>query len=109
MTSRAPSGPRAHATAQRAPRLVVETFEVGAHRFVLFDVALPGRVPACFTAAERTILDHLRAGLCSSEIARTRRTSPHTVANQLAAMYRKAGVTSRHELIAALTDDSGRA
>jgi DNA-binding CsgD family transcriptional regulator len=92
-------------TAQPAPRLVVETFEVGAHRFVLFDVALSRRVPACFTAAERAILDYVRAGLSSSEIARARGTSPRTVANQLASMYRKTGVTSRHELIAALTDD----
>lgn len=93
---------RAPARPQRRPG--TETFKVGGHEFALFDLPLPRGAPAHFTGAERAVLRHLRAGLSSSEIARARGTSPRTVANQLASMYRKMGVTSRHELIVSLAD-----
>jgi DNA-binding CsgD family transcriptional regulator len=40
----------------------------------------------------------------NAEIAEARKTSQRTVANQLAAMYRKCGVSTREELIVALLE-----
>jgi DNA-binding CsgD family transcriptional regulator len=49
---------------------------------------------------ERTIADYAARGLRNAEIAAALGTSPHTVHNQLAAIYRKLEVTGRVELTA---------
>jgi len=82
--------------------ICAETFQLGSAEFVLFEMPLEFVPPAAFTPAEREVLNHVRAGLSSAEIARARGTSARTVANQLASMYRKMGVNSRQELIATL-------
>jgi len=51
------------------------------------------------TAAERAIVPMLLASESYDEIARRRRTSRRTVANQVASIYRKLEVTSRLELV----------
>ena len=83
-----------------------ERFHVGRHEFIVFDVPLETGDTGRLTPAERAIVELLRTGASSSQIARARGTSPRTVANQLASMYRKMGVASRQELLARLRDGS---
>ncbi len=52
------------------------------------------------TRAERAVVGRVIAGDSNVEIARRRGTSPRTVANQLATIFRKLGTRSRWELIA---------
>src|SRR5436190_13058546 len=67
------------------------------HAVLSFD--LPDEdIPASMTGAERAVLTLLLGGRSNADIARTRRTSPRTVANQIAAIYKKLGVSSRREL-----------
>jgi DNA-binding CsgD family transcriptional regulator len=47
------------------------------------------------TASERAVAKLAREGLSNAEIGQLRGTSPRTVANQLARIYRKLGVGSR--------------
>lgn len=54
------------------------------------------------TDAELAIAPLVAQGCTNEEIARVRGTAPRTVANQLAALYRKLGVTSRVEMVRAL-------
>jgi DNA-binding NarL/FixJ family response regulator len=63
---------------------------------------------ASLTEAERQILSSLLQGEPNVVIARSRGTSPSTIANQVAAIYRKLGVRSRRELRARLAP-AGRA
>lgn len=53
---------------------------------------------APLTQSEREICMLVLAGLSNSEIGRRRGTSPHTIANQVAALYRKLGIGSRRAL-----------
>lgn len=50
------------------------------------------------TLAERQVVVHVLSGRSNAAIARARKTSSRTVANQLANIYRKLGVSSRWEL-----------
>src|SRR5262249_52234069 len=50
------------------------------------------------TVAERSVLDLALGGLSNKDIARERCSSPRTVANQLAVVYRKLSVGSRRQL-----------
>jgi DNA-binding NarL/FixJ family response regulator len=54
------------------------------------------------TSAERQVVSGVLNGRTNAAIAMARRTSSRTVANQLAAIYRKLGVSSRWELTAQL-------
>jgi DNA-binding NarL/FixJ family response regulator len=66
---------------------------------------LPG-----MTFAEREVLHAVLLGHDHQQIAIQRRTSPRTVANQLASLFRKFGVSSKAELAArALAADAARA
>jgi DNA-binding CsgD family transcriptional regulator len=74
-------------------------------RFVF--LSEPNEVPtssrrAGLTAAEEAVAQLAVFGLSNAEIAEARGASLSTVANQLASVYRKLGVGSRIELIAAL-------
>ncbi len=53
--------------------------------------------------AKREVLELVRAGRRNSEIARALGRSPHTVRNQLAALFRTFNVKSRAELVAVLS------
>jgi DNA-binding CsgD family transcriptional regulator len=55
---------------------------------------------SALTPAERAVVGRVIAGDSNVEIARLRATSPRTVANQLAAIFRKLGASSRWELMA---------
>ena len=50
--------------------------------------------------SEREIVDLVLEGCSNAEIAGRRRTSVHTVANQLKAVFRKFGCSGRGELMA---------
>jgi DNA-binding CsgD family transcriptional regulator len=54
------------------------------------------------SAAEQEVARLLVDGLSNRDIAARRGTSSRTVANQVASMLRKLGVTSRNELVARL-------
>ena len=58
-----------------------------------------GAGPA-LTAREREILRGVIRGQTNSQIASSLGTSPHTVKNQLSALYRKANVSNRIGLVA---------
>ena len=62
--------------------------------------------PATFTTAERAVARLVASGKSNAEIASERATSERTVANQLASMYRKCGVSTREELVVALLKGS---
>lgn len=81
----------------------VEVFEldVGGEPFVV--LSLPTGAPETFddlSAAERYVASDAAVGLSNAAIARKRGRSPRTIANQLASIYRKLGVSSRAELAA---------
>jgi len=78
--------------------------EVGGERLVVISMpatAVDEQVE--LTASERRIAADILAGLSNREISSQRGTSIRTVANQIASLYRKLGVTSRSELVALLT------
>jgi DNA-binding CsgD family transcriptional regulator len=60
------------------------------------NVEMPG--VSSLTAAEREVAELAARGLSGVAIARKRGCSPRTVANHMAAVYRKLGVGSRREL-----------
>lgn len=57
-------------------------------------------VESTLTRAEAEVARLAAGGHSNAVIARTRKVSARTVANQLASVYRKLGVTSRTELAA---------
>jgi DNA-binding NarL/FixJ family response regulator len=66
----------------------------------LFGVCTDGPPAAKLTPAERDVLEGLTCGLSNREIADRRRSSLRTVANQVAALLKKHGASSRLELSA---------
>jgi DNA-binding NarL/FixJ family response regulator len=70
------------------------------------DLAMARLTPASAAAglsdAERAVVTGILGGKRIAAIARERGTSPRTVANQLASIYKKLGVSSRREAIALL-------
>jgi DNA-binding NarL/FixJ family response regulator len=60
------------------------------------------RLPPTLSNAERTVVLDLIDGVSREAIAHARGTSPRTVANQMASIFRKLGVGSRVELLVAL-------
>jgi len=81
-------------------RVKVSSFQLGGLDFVVLSAPLTPPEKATLTKAEREVMELVVAGLSNSEIAERRRTSVHTVSNQLAAVFRKLGVGSRVELAA---------
>jgi DNA-binding CsgD family transcriptional regulator len=67
-------------------------------RYVLLSFAREGADD--LTAAEREVTLAALSGLSNAGIAKQRGSSPRTVANQLALVFRKLGVHSRAELAA---------
>jgi len=88
------ASPRGRAALVRALRLSFLEDE-----FVLFEFAAPPlarRLPP----VEARVLELVLDGRSNTEIARARRRSPHTVANEVARLFRRFGVGSRLELFA---------
>ncbi|HLK39580.1 MAG TPA: helix-turn-helix transcriptional regulator [Polyangiaceae bacterium] len=84
-----------------APSVV--TFRLGEAQFAVLSVPLhDSRALAGLTEAERQVATLAAAGLSNASIARCRRTSSRTVANQMASILRKLGVGSRYGLAARL-------
>jgi DNA-binding NarL/FixJ family response regulator len=82
--------------------LYATRFEVDGDEYAILSIPLPSTLPLGdnLTAAEREVLELLLRGSSNAQIAAVRATSARTVANQLAAIYRKLGVTSRAEVAA---------
>ena len=78
------------------PNLVAERID---DELVVFswDVAEPP--PAQLTSAERAVLARVVRGDTNQAIARARKTSVRTIANQDASLLRKTGAASRFDLI----------
>jgi DNA-binding NarL/FixJ family response regulator len=62
----------------------------------------PPPLPAELSPAEREVMLLVLDGVSNAEIARRRGRSARTIANQIAACYKKLGVSSRLELAAKL-------
>ncbi len=82
------------------PGLRVCHLSVGDDDYALFEWDPVAQLPEGLSRAEREVVALALKGLSNSEIACARRTSIRTVANQLAAAYRKLSVASRLELFA---------
>lgn len=84
-----------------APRVFELRF--GQERLVVLSMpSVPVLPDPSLTAAENEVASDVLRGLSNAEIAQRRRRSPRTIANQLASIYRKLGLSSRSELAAAL-------
>ncbi|CAN5670467.1 hypothetical protein BH09MYX1_BH09MYX1_36510 [soil metagenome] len=84
----------------KAPPRDVTAFRVdGRVDEVVFVWPTKSAEPMDLTTAERAILDLVVRGQSNREIAMARSTSIRTVANQVAALLRKLGASSRYELL----------
>lgn len=66
-------------------------------------ISVPLSRPAVFaelTRSELEVAEGILAGGTMRELALGRKVSPRTIAQQVATVYRKLGVASRHELVA---------
>jgi DNA-binding CsgD family transcriptional regulator len=77
----------------------------GAGDLVVVSFPVAGDGTGVLTDAERKVVALLLEGYANAEIATRRRASVHTIANQVASIFRKLGVGSRHELAARLVSD----
>jgi DNA-binding NarL/FixJ family response regulator len=93
--SEAPAAPGvAPPAGTRARTLVVDGSE-----YLVLSFPLPEwKFPEGLSASECDVARALLRGDSTEEIARERRTSPRTVANQIATLFGKLGVRSRLEL-----------
>ncbi len=81
------------------PGLEARTFLIGLDEYVEFSYPLRQPVlPPALTRAETEVATLALRGLSNREIAQARGASERSVANQLAAIFRKLGVGSRSEL-----------
>ena len=84
----------------------VSTYSIGTGDFVVFSFRHDptqgerGEAERSLSSAERDIAMRIVAGESNGEIARSRSTSPRTIANQIVSIYRKLGIRSRRELAA---------
>ena len=78
----------------------VDRFDVvvGEERLVVTSVPIRARALDPLSDAERDVALDAVAGMSNAAIAKKRKRAVRTVANQLAAIYRKLGVGSRAEL-----------
>jgi DNA-binding CsgD family transcriptional regulator len=79
------------------PELVVELID-DEHAVFSWRVG-PVQATESLTDAERDVLRHVLTGASNSKIARSRKASVRTVANQVASLLRKLGASSRYDLI----------
>ena len=86
---------RAKGTNPPPPNLVVEKIDDETMVFS-WDIAKP---PPELTTAERAVLSRVIKGESNAAIARARKTSVRTIANQVASLLRKTGASSRYDLI----------
>jgi DNA-binding NarL/FixJ family response regulator len=85
--------------ARASEPLRVTTFEAGPDTFAILSFPLDELpLPESLSAAEKAVCRLVLTGASNAEIARQRRTSVRTVANQVAAILKKLGAGSRSEL-----------
>lgn len=72
--------------------------------FVLFVVPLAPEGDTSLTPTELAVAKLAASGRSNRAAAKLRGSSAHTVANQLASVYRKLGISGRRELRARLTE-----
>jgi DNA-binding NarL/FixJ family response regulator len=109
-SARSPSSVDGVASLPPPPGLRVERIVLDEEYLVLSFPIPKFDMPASLTAAEREVALAVLRGEPNEEIARNRKTSMRTVANQVAAIFAKIGVVSRVELARALAPsrESGR-
>jgi DNA-binding NarL/FixJ family response regulator len=79
--------------------LTVSVVELDHDQYLVLSFPAPTwELPECLTAAEREIVLAMLRGASNEAIARVRRTSIRTVANQIASIFVKLRVSSRIEL-----------
>ncbi len=77
---------------------------IGDEELAILSFPLPTvSMPAVLTPAERLVALDLLDGKSNPEIARARGTSARTIANQVAAIFRKLGVASRSDFAYAMS------
>jgi DNA-binding CsgD family transcriptional regulator len=84
---------------QPARDLQASVIELGSGSYILLSFFRDDS-EAVLTDAERQVALAILAGRSNAEIARIRGTSPRTIANQVAHIFRKLGVKSRSEFVA---------
>jgi two-component system response regulator DesR len=67
--------------------------------FAVFSWDGTDRTSESLTDAERDVLRHVASGASNAQIAKLRRSSVHTVANQVSSLLRKLGAASRYDLM----------
>ncbi|GMV15914.1 MAG: helix-turn-helix transcriptional regulator [Polyangiaceae bacterium] len=85
----------------RAPLgLRASSFSLGDEEYLVLSYPAPQHgLPKTLTATEREVARGLLGGLTNNQIARERGVAVRTVANQVAAVLKKTGVSSRIELV----------
>lgn len=88
----------------------MDVFRVAVAGEPLLVVSLPSPQPdiSGLTPAERAVTSDAAHGLSNAQIAKRRKRSQRTVANQLSSAFRKLGVTSRADLAARFARDHGK-
>jgi DNA-binding NarL/FixJ family response regulator len=91
--------------AERCPAdLRVSRLEVAGAEFLVISFGAPeAHYPDGLSKAERGVAAGILAGKSNAAIAAARGVSVRTVANQIAGMFRKLGVSSRLELVRKLS------
>jgi DNA-binding NarL/FixJ family response regulator len=107
-STRSKRNPARDAPPERPADLRASSLQIGASRYTLLSFHRSSNIPDELTPAERQVALAVLAGLSNADIARMRGSSPRTVANQLAALFRKLGVHSRAELAARVRPPVGR-
>jgi DNA-binding CsgD family transcriptional regulator len=82
--------------------LELDFIELDGASFAVLSHSIRHPPPKALTRAEREVVEHVVAGRSNAQIAARRGTSVRTVANQLAAIFRKLAVGSRRELCVAI-------
>ena len=81
---------------------------VGDENLLALSLAIAEPDVSGLTDAERAVTSDAARGLSNLEIAKRRRRSLRTVANQLSSAFRKLGVSSRADLAARFARDHAR-
>lgn len=94
-------GPAPAIAELRAPLgLRASSFRLGDEEYLVLSYPAPQHgLPKTLTATEREVARGLLGGLTNNQIARERGVAVRTVANQVAAVLKKTGVSSRIELV----------
>lgn len=79
--------------------LIVERLRVGSEEMLVFEWSGAREDVAGLTDAERDVLARVVRGDSNAAIAKARKTSVRTVANQVASLLRKTSSKSRYDLI----------